>query len=71
MSTHAHPWRDPWSASPAAAGPPPQRFLTQGRDELERAVRRMYAAGSTAQTIAAAVRLPEHRIQAILRRPEE
>lgn len=67
MSIEAHPWRDPWSASPAAAGPRPQRFLTAGQDALEGAVRRMYGAGNSVRTIASAIRLPEYRVQEILR----
>lgn len=61
----AHPWRAPRSASPAAAGQRPWS------EALERAVCRMYLAGNSIAAIAAAVRLPAHRIQAILRRPEE
>jgi DNA-binding CsgD family transcriptional regulator len=37
------------------------------QDALGGAVRRMYAAGNSAQTIAAAIRLPVHRVQEILR----
>ena len=66
-----YPRREPWSASPAAAGPRSQRFLTAGQDALDAAVRRMHAAGSSVRTIAAAVRLPEHRVQQILLQPEE
>ena len=61
-----HPWREPWSASPAAAGPRPRPWQAA----LERAIRRMYAAGNSVERIAAALRLPEHRIREILREQE-
>ncbi len=52
------------SASPAAAGPRPWQAA------LERAIRRMYGAGNSVERIAAALRLPEHRIREILREQE-
>lgn len=63
MRSHSdgHPWREPWSASAAAAGPRPSTTALEG------AIARMYAAGNSVATIAAATRLREDRIQEILR----
>jgi hypothetical protein len=57
----ARPWREPWSGSPQAAGPRPWS------EALERAISRMHEAGHSVQAIATAIRLPEHRVQQILR----
>ena len=61
-----HPWREPWSASPAAAGQRPRPWA----QALSRAIFRMYASGNSVERIAAALRLPEHRIREILREQE-
>ena len=62
----AHPWREPWSPSPAAAGPRPHPW----GEALERAIFRMYASGNSVERIAAALGLPEDRIREILREQE-
>lgn len=66
MTQAHHPWRAPWSASPAAAGPRPQRFLTKGQEAMEQAVRRMAAVGHSPETIAMATRLSVEQVLGIL-----
>ena len=61
-----HPWREPWSASPNAAGP---RLRPWG-EALERAIYRMFLAGNSPERIAAALGLTEDRIREILREQE-
>ena len=61
-----HPWREPWSASPNAAGPRPRPWA----EAIERSIFRMYASGNSVERIAAALRLPEDRIREILREQE-
>ncbi|MDA8351549.1 MAG: hypothetical protein M0038_22640 [Pseudomonadota bacterium] len=60
MSTH--PWREPWSASPNAAGPRPRPWA----EALVRAIRSQHAAGATVEDLAQRLRLPEATIHAIL-----
>jgi hypothetical protein len=59
-----HPWREPWSASPSAAGPRPWA------QALERAIRRQHAAGTTVEELAQTLKLPEAKVREILREQE-
>ena len=61
-----HPWRKPWSTSPASAGPRPRLWA----EALERAIFRMYASGNSVERIAAALGLTEDRIKTIIRAQE-
>ena len=61
-----HPWREPWSASPAAAGLRPRPWA----QALERAIRRQHAAGVTVEELAARLRLPEAKVREILGEPK-
>ena len=61
-----HPWREPWSASPAAAGLRPRPWA----QALERAIYRMFLAGNSPERIAAALGLPVDRIKALIRAQE-
>ena len=60
-----HPWREPWSASPHAAGPRPWA------DALERAVCRLHAGGMAVARIAASLGLREDWVRQILRTHSE
>ena len=56
-----HPWREPWSASPNAAGPRPRPW----HDALARAIRSQRA-GRTVEDLAQRLRLPEAKVRDIL-----